>query len=147
MTLYKDNIFLIELQTKGQDSPWRKSMDCKIGDEITFQLHYRNGGYKKAADVMVSVSLPENMQYVDSSAVLYNASNPDGLQYKDPTVEAVNIGDYQLYGDAYLQFKTIITNETLEKGKTNRLITWVKVTSNGEALQDHTQTVVELSED
>lgn len=146
--IYKDDIFLTEMQMRrlGEDN-WYKTLDCEIGEEIEFQVHYRNGAYNQASDVMVRVSLPSNMEYIQDTAVLFNdLTGKDGQHYKDPTTEAVNIGNYSVYADGYLRFRTKIVNKSLERGKNNRLIPWAKISSNGEALQDSTQLYVEFRE-
>ena len=141
--IYKDNIFLVEFQQRHENEMhWSRYIDARVGDLIEFQVHYCNTSLIEKSDVVVRVSLPNNLVYVEGSAMLFNASNPEGKPYEDPTKDAVNIGKYKLYGDAYLRFKAVVRDEILVEDRTNRLIPWVKVSSNGEALQENTDIYV-----
>ena len=142
--IFKDDIFLVELEMRSTDDPtWKKTLDVYSGDEIEFQLHYKNNGYGRADNVMVQASLPSYLTYIEDSAILYNSSHQNGLPYEDLTMAAVNIGDYQVYGDAYIRFRVKVQDDDLENGTINRLIVWAKVSAKGEALQDHTQIYVD----
>ena len=91
---------------------------------------------------MIRDSLPKNLKYVAGSAKLLNQSNPNGLAFEDPTIDAVNVGNYKVKGDAYLRFTAEVVDEDLVCNKTNRLINWAKVSANGFALQDSAQVYV-----
>lgn len=146
--IFKKDIFwvLLEMRT-GRDAPWEKVLDSNIGDEIEFQIHYKNNANGKAENVMMSVSLPSGFSYIEDSATLYNESHPNGIAYEDLTSAPVNIGDYAPFGDAYMRFRVRIQDSNYEEGKTNRYITWTTVSANNEALSDHTQVYVAVNSD
>lgn len=125
------------------EKEWKESVDAKVGDKVEFQIHYKNLNDSTVNDVMIRDSLPSNLKYVDGSAKLLNQANPDGLAYEDPTIDAVNVGNYKVKGDAYLRFKAEIVDEDLVCNKTNRLINWAKASANGFAVQDSAQVYVE----
>lgn len=146
--IYKDDIFLVELEMRSEQySTWKKVLDLNPGDEIEFQLHFKNNGYGIAENVMMRVSLPDAFTYIENSAMLYNASHPEGLHFNDPTIKAVNVGNYAIYGDAYLRFSVKMQDSSFKQGLTYRCITWAKVSAKGEALQDHTQVYVKMNND
>lgn len=127
---------------KEGEKEWKESVDAKIGDKVEFQIHYKNLNNSMVTNVMIRDSLPNNLKYVEGSAKLLNASHPEGLAYNDPTIDAVNVGDYKVNGDAYLRFKAEVVDNDLECNKTNRLINWAKVSANGYAVQDSAQVYV-----
>lgn len=130
--IYKDDIFVVQLFVrKAGSKEWKKSIEADLGEIIEFQVEYRNTT-GDSNPVMVRASIPTNMEYIDNSTFLYNSSHQDGIAYLD-CLSGVNIGSYQRNGNAYVRFKTVIIDNNLAEGN-NRLITWVKITSNNEAL-------------
>lgn len=127
----------------GTSDKFTESVNAKVGDKVEFRIHYKNLNASMVKDVMIRDSLPKNLKYVKNSATLKNASHPNGLAYKDPTVDAVNVGDYAVKGDAYLYFTAEVVDEDLTCNKTNRLINWAKASANGYAVQDSAQVYVE----
>ena len=125
------------------EKEWKESVDANVGDKVEFQIHYKNLNDSTVENVMIRDSLPSNLKYVDGSAKLLNQANPNGLAYEDPTVDAVNVGNYKVKGDAYLRFTAEVVDEDLVCNKTNRLINWAKASANGFAVQDSAQVYVE----
>ena len=127
----------------GTKDEFAESVDAKVGDKVEFRIHYKNLNASMVKDVMIRDSLPKNLKYVAGSAKLKNIFHKDGLAYNDPTVAAVNVGDYDVKGDAYLYFVAEVVDEDLVCNKTNRLINWAKASANGFAVQDSAQVYVE----
>lgn len=168
--IFKDDIFLVEVRvrnvTADQDKPseekeYLKSVDAAIGDEIEYQIHYKNTSADHADDVMVAVSLPTNCEYVEGSTIVYNSHNPKGVKNTNDTIHTtgINIGGYNEQGDAYIRFRTVIDDKNLVSG-TNRLVEWSKITNwvykydadgnvtscKGEALLDNADVYVHVND-
>ena len=142
--IFKDDLFYIDVVARKPDDErlwsnkgWWKHIEADIGSTIQFCIKYGNSTPELAENVMVSVSLPSNLEYVNGSAYLFNTSHPQGLSYVDPCIDAVNIGNYQQYGEAMLLFNAIVTDTTLVEGKTNRLFVHAKISAKGNALIQH----------
>ena len=77
-TVTADAVF-VDTQVRFKDSEdgaWQDSVDAEIGDEVEYQITYQNTSDSTQTDVVISDSLPANMQYVAGSTVLYNSNHP-----------------------------------------------------------------------
>ena len=145
--IYKDSIFFVQIYARKKgDMEWKKEIIAEVGDIIEFQTEYRNSTGDIDA-IMVRSVLPTNMDYVDNSTILYNANYPEGIVIKENTVctDGINIGHYQLYGNAYVRFMAVVVDKTMGEG-VNQLITWSSITSGGEALYDKANIYIEKNE-
>ena len=118
------------------DKDWKTSVDAKIGDSVEYQIHYKNLNASAVKDVVVSDSLPKNMQYVNGTTKLFTSKHKDGLTTDSNTVinGGLNIGGYNINGDGYVRFTAKVVDENLICGN-NRLINWAKASANGFAVQ------------
>lgn len=143
--IFKDDIFVVQMFVrKAGTKEWKKSIEAEIGDIIEFQAEYRNTTGDPNA-IMVRSILPDNMDYIEDSTILYNSEVPDGTTILDNTIctSGINIGtNYQHYANAYVRFRTVINDKTLAEGLT-QLVTWITITSNGEALYDEANVYVQ----
>lgn len=118
------------------DKDWKTSVDAKVGDSVEYQIHYKNLNASAVKDVVVSDSLPKNMQYVNGTTKLFTSKHKDGLTTDSNTVinGGLNIGGYNINGDGYVRFTAKVVDENLICGN-NRLINWAKASANGFAVQ------------
>ena len=112
---------------------WKESVDAKIGDEVEYQIEYKNLTSETVSNVMIRDILPKNMEYVKDSTYLYNANYQSGVQVVENTVTTtgINIGSYTMNGNAYVRFTAKVINKTLACGD-NQLVNWANVTVNSE---------------
>lgn len=112
---------------------WKESVDAKIGDEVEYQIEYKNITSETVSNVMIRDILPKNMEYVKDSTYLYNANYQSGVQVVENTVTTtgINIGSYTMNGNAYVRFTAKVINKTLACGD-NQLVNWANVTVNSE---------------
>lgn len=131
-----------KVRLKGT-KPWHKTIDAKVGDEVEFQIHYKNNNSSAVDNVTVSDSLPNNMKYVAGSTKLFNTTAPNGMSTQDEglTKGGVGIGGYAVNGDGYVRFTAKIVDKDLICGS-NRLINWAKASANGFAVLDYADVFV-----
>ena len=112
---------------------WKESVDAKIGDEVEYQIEYKNLTSETVNNVMIRDILPKNMEYVKDSTYLYNANHQSGVQVVENTLTTtgINIGSYATKGNAYIRFTAKVVNNTLACGD-NQLVNWANVTVNSE---------------
>ena len=107
---------------------------------------------------MAVVSPPFGMEYVTGSTMLYNYNYPDGVAIAPDNIatqEGINIGGYNVNGNAYVRFRTVVTDES-KAPVTNRLVMWAKITNRyiaeggddqrPEALSDSADVYVEYTQ-
>lgn len=123
---------------------WSESVDAKVGDEVEYQIEYKNLSAEQVDNVMIRDVLPDNMEYVAGSTVLYNANHQSGiaLSSDNVTTSGINIGSYAPRGNAYVRFTAKVVSENLKCGD-NQLVNWASATVNGEVFKDDASVMVE----
>lgn len=119
------------------------SFDANIGDVMEFCIEYTNNSAEAVENVIVSVSLPNNMEYVPGSTRLVNQKFLDGLSNKNDTIttEGINIGNYESGEKALIKYSAVVLDKDLVEG-TNRLINWAKISAGGVANLDYADVYV-----
>ena len=119
------------------------SLDANIGDVMEFCIEYTNNSLEAVDNVVVSVSLPNNMEYVPGSTRLVNQKFLDGLSNKNDTIttEGINIGNYESGEKALIKYSAVVLDKDLVEG-TNRLINWAKISAGGVANLDYADVYV-----
>ena len=146
-TITADSVF-VDTQVRFKDSEdgaWQDSVDAEIGDEVEYQITYQNTSDSTQTNVVISDSLPANMQYVAGSTVLYNVNHPNGLVLDTDAVEAdngINIGAYTAGSNAFVRFTAKVEDVDLAWGS-NTLVNWGQVSVGETMLQDHAEVVVQ----
>ena len=144
-TITADAVF-VDTQVRFKDSEdgiWQGSINAEIGDEVEYQITYQNTSNCTQTDVVISDSLPTNMQYVAGSTVLYNVNHPNGLVLDTDAVVAdngINIGAYTAGSNAYIRFTAKVVDEDLAWGS-NTLVNWGRA-SVGETVQRDAASVI-----
>lgn len=121
--------------TKGNN--WVDELnDVKIGDELEYQIAYKNTSTVDQHNVMIIDALPANIEYIPGTTKLWNA-NVDGATNREDTImtTGVNIGTYGPGANAYVRFRAKVVDENLACGS-NTLNNWAKGSTEGIALQD-----------
>ncbi len=128
--------------TKGNN--WVDELnDVKIGDELEYQITYKNTSTIDQRDVMIIDALPANIEYIPGTTQLWNA-NVDGTTDRGDTIttKGVNIGTYGPGANAYVRFRAKVVDENLACGS-NTLNNWAKGSTEGIALQDFASVTLE----
>lgn len=132
----------------GTHDEFTEYVDAKVGEEVEYQIEYRNLGNAVANNVMIRDILPTNMEYVANSTYLYTSDIPNGALVKDNTLttSGINIGsNYQPRANAYIRFRAKVVNKNLVCG-TTQMVNWANVTVNGEVVKDDASVMVAVSE-
>jgi conserved repeat protein len=119
------------------------SFDANIGDVMEFCVVYTNDSLEPVDNVVLSVSLPNNMEYVPGSTRLVNQKFLDGAGPKDDTIttDGINIGNYESGERALVKYSAVLVDKDLVEG-TNRLINWAKISAGGVANLDYADVYV-----
>lgn len=122
---------------------WSESVNAKVGDEVEYQIEYKNLAAEQVNNVMIRDVLPTNMEYVNGSTVLYNSNHQSGLKLDQDTVttSGINIGSYAPRGNAYVRFTAKVVNKTLACGS-NQLVNWASATVNSVVYKDDASVMV-----
>ena len=81
---------------------WTKSVDASVGDTLEFSVYYTNVSGVNAENVMLNVSLPDNMEYINGSTSLIKKGLLLGARDNEDSIcdKGVNIGDFDVNEDA-----------------------------------------------
>lgn len=132
----------------GTHNEFTEAVDAKVGDEVEYQIEYRNLGNAVANNVMIRDILPTNMEYVAGSTYLYTSDIPNGARVESDnlTTSGINIGsNYQSRANAYIRFRAKVVNKTLICG-TTQMVNWANVTVNGEVVKDDASVMTTVTE-
>ena len=136
----KNSAIQINQTAKLKDSEGQRvrSLDAKAGDIIEFCIEYTNESLEDADNVVVSISLPNNMEYVPGSTKLINKKFLDVASTKDDTIttDGINIGNYESGEKALVKYFAVIVDNDLSEG-INQLITMTKISAGGVANLDY----------
>lgn len=125
------------VRLKGTEE-WTKSVDASVGDKLEFSVYYTNVSSVNVENVMLKVSLPDNMEYINGSTILIKKGLLLGARNNEDSIcdKGVNIGDFDVNEDACVIYSATVIDKSLAKGL-NRLISWSKISSLGIANQDN----------
>ena len=130
------------VRLKGTEE-WTKSIDASVGDTLEFSIYYTNVSSVNVENVMLKVSLPDNMEYINGSTILIKKGLLLGARNNEDSIldTGVNIGNFDVNEDACVIYSATVIDKSLAKGL-NRLISWSKISSLGIANQDNADTYV-----
>ena len=130
------------VRLKGTEE-WTKSVNASVGDTLEFSVYYTNVSSVNVENVMLKVSLPDNMEYINGSTILIKKGLLLGARNNEDSIldTGVNIGDFDVNEDACVIYSATVIDKSLAKGL-NRLISWSKISSLGIANQDNADTYV-----
>lgn len=130
------------VRLKGTEE-WTKSVDASVGDTLEFSVYYTNVSSVNVENIMLKVSLPDNMEYINGSTILIKKGLLLGARNNEDSIldTGVNIGNFDVNEDACVIYSATVIDKSLAKGL-NRLISWSKISSLGIANQDNADTYV-----
>ena len=125
-----DPEFLIESKVRilGEED-WSDNVKVSVGNMLEFRVRYKNLSPNSATheSVMLKNYLPEGLHYIENSGMLYIKGNIKGvpIELDSFTDSGVNIGNFDKWGEAYIQFKAEVAKDGLTKcrfeGSTNQI--------------------------
>lgn len=116
---------LITVRTRIADTgEWNDTTTAAPGDELEFEVQYRNISDVQHNDVVMLVQLPEGVTYTPTTTTVVNGDYPNGVHVSNETLfgTGINLGSYRGKcpeaedgTNAYLYFRAIVTaTETSE---------------------------------
>lgn len=125
---------------------WTVVVQASVGDEIEFQIEYRNLQKDTVDNVMIRDVLPTNIQYIEGTTYLFNSNYEDGILLEDDTVatSGINIGSYDAQANAYVRFTGKVVDVNLAAG-VNQLVNWANVTVTDTVYKDDVSVMVNIS--
>ena len=131
-----------QVRLKGTKE-WGEVVEAKVGDEVEYQIMYKNLLSDTVNNVMIRDVLPTNVEYVADSTYLYNANYQSGVKLADNTIATtgINIGSYSANGNAYVRFAGKVVDKSLACGS-NQLVNWASATVKGNVYKDDASVMV-----
>lgn len=128
---------------KVGDTEWKKSIAANNGDNIEYQIGYKNTGETRQNNVLVQDTLPTGVDYQDGTTVLKNSAHTDWPTLSDNLTKpvGVNIADYMPGANAFVKFKATVNATDLICGP-NTLTNKARVTVDGNYYKEDTADVV-----
>lgn len=124
---------------KVGETTWQENVNVNPGDEVEYQLTYKNTGGTRQNNVVMRDTLPQGMSYVAGSTYLKNTvyTTPTKVSDNLTTSTGINIGDYQPNSVAYVKFTAKVgSNEQLPTCGINKLTNKVRTTVDGGYKED-----------
>ena len=133
------------------DKHWYSDIHVNVGDEVEFQIQYKNTD--RAGEVQNNVIVRDiamkNLRYKAGSAKLYNGHFPipDGHILDDAVISqaGTNIGHYAKNGNAFVRFTAVAVDEDLKPGA-NTLTSWAEARIDQKIIQDYATVVIYKTE-
>jgi uncharacterized repeat protein (TIGR01451 family) len=131
------------VRIKGSNKDFVESVSAKIGDEVEFQIVYKNLSEKKVDNVTIADVLPKNLEYVKDSTYLYNAKNTKGVKVSENTLTTtgINVGSYNSNETATIRFTAKVVNSSLSCGD-NKLVNQASATVDKKVVKDDASVTV-----
>ena len=135
-----------QVRIKGSDDKtWKESVDAQVGDEVEFQIEYKNTSKTDSTQTLVLRDvLPANLEYVAGTTMLYNALHANGVNLDDGLLisdEGVKVGHYTAGSNAIIRFTAKVVDTNLACGS-NTLVNWGRASVGETVLQDHAEVVI-----
>ncbi|MDE6995275.1 MAG: DUF11 domain-containing protein [Lachnospiraceae bacterium] len=143
-----DSDYTVEQKVRlAGDDEWKYTVAAQIGDEVEFQIQYRNNGEHVHENVMIKDILPENLQYIKGTTKLFNSNHPNGMDILSDTITdyGINIGHYDKGANAYVRFTAEVVDKSLQCGS-NTLVNWSQCGIGSITLQDYATVTVNKNE-
>ena len=104
------------VRLKGTEE-WTKSVDASVGDTLEFSVYYTNVSAVNVENVMLNISLPDNMEYTNGSTILIKKGLLPGARNNEDSIcdKGVNIGDFDVNEDACVIYSATVIDKSLLK--------------------------------
>lgn len=122
--------------TKGKN--WTDLLEVNVGDEVEYQIEYKNTSDEDQYNVMLRNYLPNNIEYTPGSTRLWNSKYTGATIDQDDLVteKGINIGAYGPGANAYVRFNARVVDKDLAEGS-NTLVNWAQGWVEKSGVQDY----------
>lgn len=127
--------------TEGKN--WTDLLEVNVGDEVEYQIEYKNTSNENQYNVMIRDMLPNNMEYIPESTRLWNAKYTGATIDQDDIVteKGINIGGYTPNSNAIIRINAKVVDKELTEGS-NTLVNWGHCTVGKTVVQDYAGVVL-----
>lgn len=135
--------FTVNKQVRKEgESEWKKNVTVNNGDNIEYQIGYKNTGSVSQKNVLVQDYLPGGISYLNGSTQLKNVAYPNWSTLSDNLTKpaGVNIANYAPNANAYVKFKAKVNDPSLNCG-TKTYVNKARVTVDGSFYKEDTANV------
>lgn len=117
---------------------WTDNLEVEIGDELEYQIVYKNTDNINQYNVMLRDVLPNNVEYIPSSTKFWNGTYDGATATTDNLVneKGINIGNYAPGANAIVRFRVKVVDKNLADGS-NTVVNWAQGSVGNTALQDY----------
>lgn len=128
--------------TKGDN--WTDNLETNIGDELEYQIVYKNISDETQYDVMLRDLLPNNVDFVSGTTKIWNDFFEGDTFDSDRlfTEEGINLGNYGPGANAIIRFNAKVVDKNLACGS-NTLVNWGQGTVNNSLIRDSANLTVQ----
>lgn len=108
----------IKVRNKA-DTVWSDRVAVNVGDQIEFQVEYRNTSDYDQMDVFIFDTLPGNTEYIMGSLKLYDVKHPSGENINPDDFfsdKGINVGNFKPNANVFILFTIEITDVGLVDG-------------------------------
>ena len=110
----------MEIKVRNKtDTAWGDKVAVNVGDQIEFQIEYKNTSDYDQMDVFIFDTLPENTEYVKGSLKLYDINHPSGENINPDDFfsdKGINVGNFKPDANVFIFFTIEITDLGLTDG-------------------------------
>lgn len=110
----------IKVRNNSKNNPvWNDTVDINVGDQIEFQIEYKNTSGYTQNDIVVLDTLAENVKYVEGTAKKHDANNPNGVKINPDELfssNGLNLGSFDPGANSYINFTIEIIDVGLTDG-------------------------------
>lgn len=110
----------IKVRNNSKENPtWGDTVNINIGDQIEFQIEYKNTSEYVQNDVIVFDTLPENVKYIEGTSKRHDSNNPNGIKINPDDLfsgDGLNIGSFESGANSYINFAIEIIDVGLTDG-------------------------------
>ena len=139
--IFTDKNYTVDKRVRlAGSTEWTESVEAKVGDKVEFVIKYQNTTENAVQNVMFRDLLPTNLKIV-SDVVLKNSTNRNGIVSTGDIATGINIGGYDINGNAYITYTAEVIDNNLICG-TNTLRNWGQIGVGQITLQDPADVVV-----
>lgn len=120
-SLQTSSYIKIQVRNNSTGYPaWNNITSINDGDQIEFQIEYKNTSKYEQKDVVILNSLPKNVKYVEGTLKKHDANNPNGINLNPDelfTEKGLNIGDFMPDTNTYINFTVEVINADWNNGR------------------------------
>ena len=110
----------MEIRVRNKsDDVWSDTVAVNVGDQIEFQVEYKNTSDYDQMNVFIFDTLPKNTEYIKGTLKLYDINHPSGENINPDDFfsdKGINVGNFKPNANVFILFTIEITDVGLADG-------------------------------